>query len=99
VDLDSSDAPNACTAIDDLHGNMSSDVYNRLKLLAEPREDGSYAEPDDRVRVAAIKALAGIEHWRTVYGAGETNYSLALSLGSYCVLSAMAWPLPSVSWA
>ena len=88
VDLDSSDAEKRLIAVQSLKGNMSADVYNRLTALTVQNSDGSFAEPDERVRVAARNTLVGIEHWRTTYGAGQTMF-FGLSLGAVLVLSAI----------
>jgi len=87
-DLESSDAGKRLAAVNTLSGSMSSDAYNRLTALLEQNSDGSYAEPDEKVRLAARKALNHIEHWRTAYNAGQTLF-FGLSLGSVLVLSAI----------
>ena len=88
TDLDSSDAALRLAAIGTLQHSLGTDVHNRLLEMVTPRADGSYAEPDDAVRVAARKAVSRIERWRNVYGALETMF-FGLSLGSVLVLSAI----------
>jgi len=88
VDLESSDAEKRLIAVQALKGSMSADVYNRLTALTTQDTDGNYAEPDERVRIAARNALVSIEHWRTAYGAGQTMF-FGLSLGAVLVLSAI----------
>jgi urea transport system permease protein len=91
VELDSSDANQRLAAIKELKGSMNSDVYNRLSTLVEQHDDGhgdKYAEPDERVRLAAHNALTKIDRWRATYNAGQTLF-FGLSLGSVLVLSAI----------
>jgi len=88
VDLDSSDAEKRLAAVDALKGNMSAEVYNRLTAMLQQGSDGNFAEPDERVRIAARNVLVGIERWRTTYGAGQTMF-FGLSLGAVLVLSAI----------
>ncbi|WP_256977279.1 urea ABC transporter permease subunit UrtB [Bordetella genomosp. 10] len=59
-----------------------------LAAVAQPRPDGSYAEPDASVRAAATQALRGIDrHMTTVEWAGNVFYGL--SLGSVLLLAAL----------
>jgi len=88
VDLDSNDAEKRLAAVNALAGNMSADAYNRLSDMVKQQEDGSYAENDERVRIAARHVLTGIERWRSTYGAGQT-ICFGLSLGAVLVLSAI----------
>jgi len=88
IDLDSSDAEKRLAAVNALAGNMSADVYNRLSEMVKQRDDGSYAESDERVRIAARHVLNGIERWRSTYSAGQT-VCFGLSLGAVLVLSAI----------
>ncbi len=44
-------------AVQALHDSLSSDVYNRLTSMVTAAEDGSYAEPDVRVRTAAREVV------------------------------------------
>jgi urea transport system permease protein len=88
VDLDHSDVERRLVAIETLHGSTNADVFNRLTQLVTANDDGSYAEPDAKVREAARKLLSNMTTWRTVYGAGETVF-FGLSLGSVLVLSAI----------
>ena len=67
---------------------MSSDVYNRLSDLIKKNDDGSYAEPNDEVRMAARITLLNIERWRTTFSAGQTIV-FGLSLGAVLALSAI----------
>ena len=88
TDLDNGDPAVRLAAIATLQDSLSIDVHNRLRDMSTPREDGSYAEGDDGVRVAARKAATRIERWRSFYGALETMF-FGLSLGSVLVLSAI----------
>ncbi|MES1195862.1 MAG: urea ABC transporter permease subunit UrtB [Steroidobacter sp.] len=88
MDLESSDADKRLAAVNALSGNLSSDAYNRLSDLIKQNDDGSFAEPDERVRIAARKVLNGIEHWKSTYSAGQT-ICFGLSLGAVLVLSAI----------
>ncbi|HVY23118.1 MAG TPA: urea ABC transporter permease subunit UrtB [Steroidobacteraceae bacterium] len=88
ADLDNSDPAKRLAAIHVLRGNMSAEVYNRLNDLIQQNSDGSFAEPNDEVRMAARKAVVGIERWRDAFGAGQTMM-FGLSLGAVLVLSAI----------
>jgi urea transport system permease protein len=88
LDLDSSDAATQLAAIEVLKSSSSSDVYNRLTQLVAQNDDGSYAEANAEVRVAARTALNRIDRQRTLYSGVETMF-FGLSLGSVLVLSAI----------
>ena len=88
IDLDSSDADKRLAAVNALSGNLTTDAYNRLSDLIKQNDDGSFAEPDERVRIAARKVLNGIDHWKSAYSAGQT-ICFGLSLGAVLVLSAI----------
>jgi len=88
ADLSSDAADTRLVAINTLSGSLNPNVYNRLQAMLEQSADGSYAEPDDRVRAAARKAVAHIDHWRTFYSIIETSF-FGLSLGSVLVLCAI----------
>ena len=88
VDLDSADAKTRLAALVMLKGSTNTDVYNRIKQLVTPNEDGSYTESDMEVRAAARNIISQIETTRAVYGAGETVF-FGVSLGSVLVLSAI----------
>lgn len=88
ADLDSEEADKRLAALTRLKGSLSPDVYNRVSALVTPAEDGSYAEPDERVRVAAQEAVHSIESWRSFYSGVETLF-FGLSLGSVLVLAAI----------
>jgi urea transport system permease protein len=87
-DLDSPEAGVRLKAVNALAGSLNTDVRNRLALMVEKSEDGTYAEGDENVRKAAAGVLATIDGWRSFYGAVETLF-FGLSLGSVLVLIAM----------
>lgn len=88
ADLDSTDAALRLAAVRTLEGELSSDVHNRLTALVAKSEDGSYAEPDEQIRLAARNAISKIDFWRRLYGGAETLF-FGLSLGSVLVLAAI----------
>jgi urea transport system permease protein len=67
---------------------LSPEVYNRLLAITTRAEDGSYAEPEERVRLAALDAVNSIDSWRSFYATLETLF-FGLSLGSVLVLAAI----------
>jgi urea transport system permease protein len=88
ADLDDEDADRRLQAVGRLNGSLSPDVYNRLTALVVASEDGSYAEKDERVRIAAREIIRNIESWRSFYSTLETLF-FGLSLGSVLVLAAI----------
>jgi urea transport system permease protein len=87
ADLDSEDPAVRLAAIEQLHGSLNPEVYNRL-LAMTVRAEGEVAEADERVRLAALDAVNDIRSWRTFYGTLETLF-FGLSLGSVLVLCAI----------
>ena len=61
---------------------------NRLKVLTEKTPEGAFAEPDDDVRTAAVKAVDKIEQARSIYAGTETLF-FGLGLGAVLVLVAI----------
>ncbi len=88
VDLDNSDVSRRLAGIETLQGSLNPDVFNRLTQLVTANEDGSYSEPDERVRMAARELLDSMESKRSLYAVLETTF-FGLSLGSVLVLSAI----------
>ena len=88
ADLETGDKAKRIAAIQELKGRINPDVSNRLSALLEKNSDGSFAEPDEDVRIAAGGAVRTIESWRRLYGGVETLF-FGLSLGSVLVLSAI----------
>jgi urea transport system permease protein len=86
--LDGSDSQARLQAVNTLSKNVSQEVRNRLATLLEKSPDGSFAEHDEKVRQAAVAAVASIDHWRTFYSGIETLF-FGLSLGSVLVLIAI----------
>ncbi len=87
-DVDSADPDVRLAAVRTLERDLSPEVFNRLSTLTETNADGSFAEPDERVRVAASQAVKKIKSWRNFYGSLETLF-FGLSLGSVLVLAAI----------
>jgi urea transport system permease protein len=88
ADLESSDADTRLAAVQALTNSLSADVYNRLTAMVTQAGDGSYAEPDLRVRTAARGVIQSIDSSRQVYSTIETLF-FGLSLGSVLVLAAI----------
>lgn len=88
ADLQSADANIRLAAVETLSGDISSEVYNGLTTLITKNDDGSFTEPDLRVRTAAAEGIRKIETRRKAYGALETLF-FGLSLGSVLVLAAI----------
>jgi urea transport system permease protein len=88
ADLSSDAVATRLAAIKALSSSLNPDVYNRLQAMLEKAEDGTYAEPDEKVRIAARAAALRIEHWRSFYSILETSF-FGLSLGSVLVLCAI----------
>ncbi len=88
ADLNHEDAERRLAAVEQLKGSLNPEVFNRLTAIVSTSDDGSHAEPDEKVRTAARVALAGIEIWRSFYSTLETLF-FGLSLGSVLVLAAI----------
>ena len=88
ADLSSSDADTRLAAVQHVADDIGAEVYNGLLPLTQQNDDGSFAEPDARVRSAAAIALRHIESRRKLYGGVETLF-FGLSLGSVLVLAAI----------
>ncbi len=88
ADLDSEEAAVRAAALARLNGTLSDDVYNRVTELLTKADDGSYREPDAKVRITARALLSDIESSRRMYAAVETLF-FGLSLGSVLVLAAI----------
>jgi urea transport system permease protein len=88
VDLSSDDADTRLAAVQALENSLSLELANRLGEMTTAAGDGSYPEPDERVRVAAREVIASIESSRRVYSTIETLF-FGLSLGSVLVLCAI----------
>jgi urea transport system permease protein len=87
ADLGSADASLRLSAIATLKESVSQEVRNRLEQLTGKNADGSFTEPDERVRHAAAAAIQTIDGWRTFYADIQILF-FGLSLGSVLVLIA-----------
>ena len=81
--LGSGSSQQRLAAIRRLGSSLSPQVYNRLHALTD-----SSAEPDPRVRSAALRAVRNIDDWRELYGAVQTLI-FGLGLGAVLVLAAI----------
>jgi urea transport system permease protein len=88
VALDGTDQARRLEAIRTLAGRMKPEVRNRLTALTEKSEGGTFAEPDEKVRAAAVAAVAAIDRKLWWYSGVETLF-FGLSLGSILVLIAI----------
>jgi urea transport system permease protein len=88
VDLASDDAEVRLAAVKALQDSLSLELASRLKEMTTAAADGSYPEPDERVRVASREVIASIESARRWYSTLETLF-FGLSLGSVLVLAAI----------
>jgi len=88
ADLESTDADTRLAAAGALENSLSPDVYNRLSAMVAAAEDGSFPEPDERVRTRAREVISTIDASRQVYATLETLF-FGLSLGSVLVLAAI----------
>ena len=89
ADLESSTDPQTrLNAVATLAGSLNPDVRNKLATLIEKSADGTFVEPDEKVRLAAGAAVRTIDDWRAFYAAIETLF-FGLSLGSVLVLVAI----------
>jgi urea transport system permease protein len=88
LDLDSEDRGRRLEALATLKAVGDSDVKGELTKLARPSEDGTYAEKDEQVRVAAAAALGSIEsRERIVSLFGDLVHGI--SLGSVLLFAAL----------
>ena len=88
VNLASEDAEVRLAAVTALEDSLNLELMNRLKDMTTRAADGSYPEPDERVRAAAVEVVKSIEGSRRVYSTIETLF-FGLSLGSVLVLCAI----------
>jgi urea transport system permease protein len=88
ADLDSAEAATRLAAVAALANSLNPDVYNRLSAMTLKSSDGSYGEPDVKVRAAALASLRSIERYRSFYS-GVQTLIYGLSQGSVLVLAAI----------
>jgi urea transport system permease protein len=86
--LDGSDAQARLAAVGVLGKGVRQDALNKLQGLLAQNPDGSYAESDPKVRLAAASAVKSIIRWRAFYSGFQTLF-FGLSLGSVLVLIAI----------
>ncbi|MEO7191665.1 MAG: urea ABC transporter permease subunit UrtB [Vicinamibacterales bacterium] len=86
--LDGTDTAARLRAIQTLSHRLGTDVRNRLAVLLEHSDQGTFVEPDETVRNAAALAVSHIDSSRWLYSAVETLF-FGLSLGSVLVLVAI----------
>jgi urea transport system permease protein len=88
ADLGSDDADTRLAAVRALENSLSLELASKLAEMNTRAEDGSYPEPDERVRAAAAEVVKSIESSRRWYSTLETLF-FGLSLGSVLVLCAI----------
>lgn len=88
ADLGSDDADTRLAAVRALENSLSLELATKLSEMNTRAEDGSYPEPDERVRAAAAEVVKSIESSRRWYSTIETLF-FGLSLGSVLVLCAI----------
>src|SRR5581483_10574126 len=86
--LDDKDPKVRLNAISRLKGSLSQDVRNRLQQFSEKSADGSFNEPDAKVRAAASSAVTAIDSRRGFYSGVEMLF-FGLSLGGGRVVIAI----------
>ena len=86
--LDESDPRRRLSAVATLADRLNPEVFNRLSVLLDQAEDGSFVEPSADVRRAASEVLSKIEGERSFYSFIETVF-FGLSLGSVLALAAI----------
>ncbi len=86
--LDETDPRRRLSAVATLADRLHPEVFNRLSVLLDQAEDGSFVEPNTDVRRAAGEVLSSIERERTFYWIIETAF-FGLSLGSVLALTAI----------
>jgi urea transport system permease protein len=86
--LESGDAAQRLAALQDLEGNIEPAVRNRLNQLLDKNEDGSFIEPDVKLRERAQFVIGTIESKLQRYRLIETIF-FGLSLGSVLLLAAI----------
>jgi urea transport system permease protein len=88
LDLASTDATRRLAAIDAIERFGAARFRPRLRALVERHADGSYSEPDARVRERANRALGWLETKQTIIGAAA-DLLYGLSTGSILLLCAL----------
>ncbi|MBA3478892.1 MAG: urea ABC transporter permease subunit UrtB [Lautropia sp.] len=88
VQIDSTDPQVRLAALDSFARSARRDVMNRLERLIGTNTDGSFVEPDQKVRAAARLALDSVERRLTINEYLGRVFA-GLSLGSILMLAAM----------
>jgi urea transport system permease protein len=83
--LDASDPTARLDGVTALAHTIRPQVRNRLARFLEKSDDGSFVEPDGKVRQAAADTVRAIDRTRAFYGGVETLF-FGLSVGSVLVL-------------
>jgi urea transport system permease protein len=86
--LDSGDSQARLNAVATLAHRLRQQTRNRLAGLLDKTADGTFVEPDEKVRLAAAAAVRGIDRSRALFAAVETLF-FGLSVGSVLVLVAI----------
>jgi urea transport system permease protein len=85
--LDGGDPQARLDGVATLASRLKPQVRNRLASMLEKSADGTFVEPDEKVRRAAGAAVRGIDRSRALYARLETLF-FGLSAGSVLVLVA-----------
>ena len=88
IQIDSDDAQVRLKALESFGGSASREVMTTLQRLTGTNSDGSFIEPDARVRAAAQVALGSVERRLTINEYLGRIFA-GLSLGSILMLAAM----------
>ena len=88
IQIDDPDAQVRLKALESFGGSASREVLTTLQRLTGTNSDGSFIEPDARVRAAAQAALASVERRLTINEYLGRVFA-GLSLGSILMLAAM----------
>jgi len=88
ANLHAADAPTRLAAVQALAGTTNANLKTVLEQMLLRQADGSYAEPDEAVRVAAVQTLTALNrHLAITELVGKLFYGI--SLGSVLLLAAL----------
>ena len=88
ANLQSPDAVRRKAAVEALAGSSNASLRSALEAMQGKNDDGTFAEPDEAVRVAAAKTLAAIDS-RLARTEFLGNVFYGISLGSVLLLAAL----------
>ena len=88
LDLSSDDPQRRLAAVEAIESTGSMRLRPKLQALVAPRDDGSYAEPDARVRTAAQHAIRALDRKQVLVDT-TADVLYGLSTGSILLLSAL----------